>query len=437
MIWCTRTAHTLRKAPTPLSRHFSFSFRARFPRQTRSLSDVHPPARSSIPSFREQVARASPVKSFTDAVRYPGVRGHILFFLGASLFAYGVAAQNTNVETDFWTKYLSGQFRWTTSAPSTGDMRLARQTVTLKKVQAQLNQLTDYLANAPIMIKSVVLHTYARVAEEYLNASEGRRAAWGICAVNVVVWAAWQIPRLRPFMQIHFTHNPLSGKTYTMLTSMFSHASFLHLLFNCMALTSFASASSTWMTREQNHAPSRRQEATATYHFLGFYLSAGLFSSLVSHVVATRFLYPRLVSRLAQSPPGAPGKLSSISASLTSAAKAPALAAAPAAAEAVAPANAILPSLGASGAIYGAVVLSAIAFPDAEVSLVFPPTPSFPIQYGVGGMVLLDCVGALRGWRIFDHYAHLGGAVFGGLYYTYGIQWWDSLRTGLSKPARS
>jgi hypothetical protein len=58
-----------------------------------------------------------------------------------------------------------------------------------------------------------------------------------------------------------------------------------------------------------------------------------------------------------------------------------------------------LPSLGASGAIYSTVVMSTLAFPEAEVSLVFPPTPSFPIQYGVGGLVLLDCIGILRGWR--------------------------------------
>lgn len=30
--------------------------------------------------------------------------------------------------------------------------------------------------------------------------------------------------------------------------------------------------------------------------------------------------------------------------------------------------------------------------------------------------------------RFFDHYAHLGGAVFGGLYYMYGMRAWDSMR---------
>lgn len=81
-----------------------------------------------------------------------------------------------------------------------------------------------------------------------------------------------------------------------------------------------------------------------------------------------------------------------LSSSLSSVAKRPAT-------DAAATTPTIIPSLGASGAIYGTVIISTLAFPDAEVSLVFPPTPSFPIQYGVGGLVLLDCIGVLRGWR--------------------------------------
>jgi rhomboid-like protein len=87
------------------------------------------------------------------------------------------------------------------------------------------------------------------------------------------------------------------------------------------------------------------------------------------------------------------------SSSLSSAAKSSAR---PATTDAATAAPTILPSLGASGAIYSTVVMSTFAFPDAEVALVFPPTPSFPIQYGVGGLVLLDCIGILRGWR-YDH----------------------------------
>ena len=98
---------------------------------------------------------------------------------------------------------------------------LTRMCSTLQKFQGQLAALTELLTDAPIVAKSVILHSYARLAEMYLNASEGRRAGYGIAAVNVGIWVAWQIPILRPFMMTHFTHQPLSGKTYTMLTCVF------------------------------------------------------------------------------------------------------------------------------------------------------------------------------------------------------------------------
>ena len=43
-------------------------------------------------------------------------------------------------------------------------------------------------------------------------------------------------------------------------------------------------------------------------------------------------------------------------------------------------------------------------------------------------MVMLDILGILRGWRLFDHWAHLSGALFGLFYYKYGVQIWDKDR---------
>ena len=76
-------------------------------------------------------------------------------------------------------------------------------------------------------------------------------------------------------------------------------------------------------------------------------------------------------------------------------------------------------SLGASGAIYAAFALCACTMPHVQLSLVFLPMLTFPIKWGFGSLVLLDVVGAVRGWRVFDHVAHLGGAAFGFVYY-----WW-------------
>ena len=106
--------------------------------------------------------------------------------------------------------------------------------------------------------------------------------------------------------------------------------------------------------------------------------TAGLFSSLVSHIVTARILYPRLVAKLASTPV----------ASATTTATAAKVAS-----------TEVLPSLGASGAIYSTLVLSAIAFPALHVTLVIPPWFTIPIQWGMGGIVLMDCVGVLRGWR--------------------------------------
>jgi rhomboid-like protein len=77
------------------------------------------------------------------------------------------------------------------------------------------------LTDAPIVAKSVILRPYKRWTEMYLDTSEGQRAGYAISAVNVGIWVAWQIPVLWPFMMTHFTHNPLSGKTYTLLTCVF------------------------------------------------------------------------------------------------------------------------------------------------------------------------------------------------------------------------
>ncbi|KAG8765229.1 hypothetical protein FRC12_007612 [Ceratobasidium sp. 428] len=202
----------------------------------------------------------------------------------------------------------------------------------------------------------------------------------------------------------HFLHDPLSGRLHTMATSIFSHSALLHLAFNSLALMSFGTAMNSVLKKQQASAPSGMPESTSTYHFLSFFLSAGLFSSYVSHIVSTRIRLPILLRALLTSP---------AKADITPAAAA---------------SMTIAPSLGASGAIYAAVTASALAFPDANVSLIFLPFVSLPIGAGVGGMVCLDIIGIIRGWRTFDHWAHLGGAIFGVAYYNYGANFWDWVR---------
>ena len=120
--------------------------------------------------------------------------------------------------------------------------------------------------------------------------------------------------------------------------------------------------------------------------------------------------------------------------------------------------NKILPSLGASGAVYAAATMTALAFPESQVALFIPPTYPINIQYGIGGLMMFDAIGIMRGWRsvgllyiytsfrslshthmkpfrTFDHWAHLGGAAFGIAYYKFGPRIWHQLREASTEAA--
>lgn len=51
--------------------------------------------------------------------------------------------------------------------------------------------------------------------------------------------------------------------------------------------------------------------------------------------------------------------------------------------------------------------------PDARLSIVFFPWFQFSAENGLYGIILFDLVGLCIGLRLFDHAAHLGGALFG------------------------
>ena len=127
----------------------------------------------------------------------------------------------------------------------------------LREKLAEINSSTSKL---PILVRGWCSVVYVAIVQPYADVSEGKRLCWKICLLNVGVWAAWKMKRLRPFMTRSFMHHPLSGLSYTLFTSMFrylflltvqvimslnymcsiySHMSAIHLLFNCLALESF------------------------------------------------------------------------------------------------------------------------------------------------------------------------------------------------------
>jgi membrane associated rhomboid family serine protease len=82
--------------------------------------------------------------------------------------------------------------------------------------------------------------------------------------------------------------------------------------------------------------------------------------------------------------------------------------------------NMQVPTIGASGAVFGLLIAFAMMFPDAELMLIFLPIP-IKAKYFVPIYALLELFFGVAGfkWDNVAHFAHLGGALFGFLLVMY------------------
>lgn len=149
----------------------------------------------------------------------------------------------------------------------------------------------------------------------------------------------------------------MEGRIWTLLTSVFSHNMFFHIFLNMYVFFGFG-------TVVENTLGSKR--------FLIFYLSAGLLSS-ISHISVSYFLMDQ------------PG----------------------------------LPALGASGAVAGTILLFALMFPQEKILLLgIIPLPAITAALLFVGIDIWGLIAQTKGSMIpIGHGAHLGGALFGLLYY--------------------
>jgi membrane associated rhomboid family serine protease len=83
--------------------------------------------------------------------------------------------------------------------------------------------------------------------------------------------------------------------------------------------------------------------------------------------------------------------------------------------------NLQVPTVGASGAVFGLLIAFAMTFPEAELMLIFLPIP-IKAKYFVPIYALLELFFGVAGfkWDNVAHFAHLGGALFGFLL----VRWW-------------
>lgn len=165
-----------------------------------------------------------------------------------------------------------------------------------------------------------------------------------VITTNTAIFLAWRFSsgssstfpllrtRMYDLMTKYFLHTPSSGRVSQLLTSVFSHRGGLHFLFNNFALWSFG-AGAILMPFYYDH--SHIAEANPVPHYLAFFAAAGIFSSLTSHLVTAASFRAISVSRSFSTAQRSLGYIS---------------------------------SLGSSGALYSAIVMHAMTFPDQKIS---------------------------------------------------------------------
>lgn len=219
--------------------------------------------------------------------------------------------------------------------------------------------------------------------------------------INVLMFLATYIMemqgiRLSGILGLHFIVSP-SFEPYQIISHMFMHGGFTHLLFNMYALWMFGRIlEGTW-------GPKR---------FFIYYFVTGI-GAAVLHTFVNFIEYQSVISKMNPEQidlvmqQGADiwiqgknftdplmGKL-----------------------------NLLLniPTVGASGAVFGVLLGFGMLFPNTELRLLFPPIP-IKAKYFVMGYGLIELyLGLARPGSNIAHFAHLGGMLFGYLL----IRYWN------------
>lgn len=240
-----------------------------------------------------------------------------------------------------------------------------------------------------------------------------------VIAINAGVFLAFRIPALKVFMDRHFIDRGGSGKVYTMVTSAFAHQAPLHFALNSMALWSFSALAIDTAGYKDDYRKATgtdkqvMAEISLTSKLFGFFVCAGLASSLVSrvgHNLSAAALLRRATQVLQAGING--GRNSMSLHQVHSAARSTVQSG----------------SLGASGVAYALVTLTAMTRPEGRVHLPLLPDFTVGIQDGVRYMIYFDLFGLVTGLTKLNHLAHLGGAAFGYWWYCHGERLWQAVR---------
>ena len=189
--------------------------------------------------------------------------------------------------------------------------------------------------------------------------------------INIIMFVATWISEdfmIRTFAMF-FPASPLF-RPWQILTHMFMHGGFWHLFFNMYSLWMFGSLIERQIGEKK---------------FITFYFLCGLGAAALH----TGVEYLSATSMLAS------GNNSAYTELLYT------------------------PVLGASGAIYGLLIGFAMIYPDARLTLIFPPI-TLGVKWWVGIFIAIELFTGITGTAMgIAHFAHLGGALFGFLLMLY------------------
>ena len=185
-----------------------------------------------------------------------------------------------------------------------------------------------------------------------------------IIAINVLLFVAtiYSGDTMYEYLALfNYKSNYFHG--WQMITHMFMHGSFSHLLFNMFGLYMFGS---------------RLEQMWGAKRFINFYLITGLGAALLHTLVQDYEITQGLIS-------------------------------------------VNQPTVGASGALFGILVAFAMYWPNTQLFLMFIPVP-IKAKWAVIGYAAFELFAGFSGFQAgVAHFAHLGGALFGFIL----VQYWN------------
>ena len=222
--------------------------------------------------------------------------------------------------------------------------------------------------------------------------------------INILFFIATQLygDQMYQWFSLWFPKNE-NFELWQIVSHMFMHGGFMHILFNMYALWAFGSPLEKMWGRNK---------------FLFFYFSAGLGAALI-HTGVNYYYFSQGIDALVNSGWSEANIMEIISQGKYSPEW-----------YNLAPQSTIdnflsaynTPAVGASGAIYGILVAFGMSFPNSELFLIFLPVP-IKAKYFIPVLVGLDLFSGITGYPIFGsgiaHFAHVGGALFGYIMMTY------------------